>query len=309
MIMVHGESLDVLGLPSVLPGQIRRAELFGIDDGVVLGMDDCSAIIMPHGGIAIVRQICAKLTDLGWGQRSFVEPTKTYPEASNEIEAWCMHALSLVSSPMGVDVLLDHAGRWHKQGIASLHEAESLGRTSGVLDRLLQLPTVVAVGRANIGKSSLLNTLVGQRVALVADVAGTTRDHVGVPVDLGGLVVRWIDTPGVDERIEDADEIIIATRVIQHADLVLHCIDSSDDAGRLDPRIEGCLDERIGIVRVGMRSDLGSHLSEVDVRICTGSHPAGIEDLVGTVRDRLVPPQELRDPSPWRFWTSLRCDA
>lgn len=309
MIHVRGGSIERLGLPVVRPGQLKRADLFGIDDGVVLGQEDHSLILMPHGGVAVVRQIGMKLAGLGWAARAFADPSITYPEASSEIEAWSMHALSLLSSPMGVDVLLEHTTLWRELGIYSVDEGERMGRSSDVLDRLLHPPTVAAVGRANIGKSSLLNTLVGQRVALVADVAGTTRDHVGVPVELGGLVVRWIDTPGVDERIGDADEIGIATRVIGHADLVVHCIDSSDDDGRLDPRIGSSVREGVGLVRVGMRSDLGSHPCGVDVRVSAGSVPEGISELVGILRDRLMPEDELRNPSPWRFWTSLRNDG
>ncbi len=48
-----------------------------------------------------------------------------------------------------------------------------------VLRRLIDPPLVVAIGPPNIGKSSLLNALAGRSVALVADEAGTTRDHVG----------------------------------------------------------------------------------------------------------------------------------
>ncbi len=225
IIQVRGDSFDPIGLPRVEPGQIKRADLVGIDDGVVLGVDATTRILMPHGGVAIVRQISYKLTQLGYPRAQSVDPCMIYPEASSEIEAWCMQALSIVSSPMGVDVLLEHNARWLDAGCKTIAEAKGQGRVSDVLDRLVHPPTIAAVGRANIGKSSLLNTLVGQRVALVADIAGTTRDHVGVPVDLGGLVVRWIDTPGIDERIGDGDEIEIATQVVAHADLIVHCID------------------------------------------------------------------------------------
>ncbi len=309
MIQVRGDSFDPIGLPRIEPGQIRRANLFGIDDGVVLGVDATTRILMPHGGVAIVRQISDKLTQLGYPRAQSVDPCVIYPEASSKIESWCMHALSIVSSPMGVDVLLQHSARWVDAGCKTIAEAKDQGRACPVLDRLIHPPTIAAVGRANIGKSSLLNTLVGQRVALVADVAGTTRDHVGVPVDLGGLVVRWIDTPGIDERIGDGEEIEIATRVVAHADLIVHCIDALDDAGKMDARLRSVIDPGVEIVRVGMRSDLGDHPSGVETRVCTRSKAEGIGELVTLIRDRLVPGNEVADPTPWRFWASLGVDA
>tara|TARA_E500000318_G_scaffold86482_4_gene82971 strand:+ start:5976 stop:6962 length:987 start_codon:yes stop_codon:yes gene_type:complete len=309
MIQVQGDGLDRLGFPLVPMGQIKRADLFGIDDGVIYGVDTHTQILMPHGGVAILRRISEELSGRGCPVRDSVRPHEVYPEATNEIEAWCMHALSVMASPLGVDVLLDHTARWFDMGCASRNEANGRGRSSVALNRLINPPTVVAVGRANIGKSSLLNTLVGQRVALVADVVGTTRDHVGVPVDLGGVVVRWIDTPGVDERVEDADEIEIAARVVANADLVIHCIDADDERGVLDSRLSAEIRDQVSVVRLGMRSDLGHHPCGVDVRVCTGQVAERVGDLVALLRDQLVPSDEIDDPCPWRFWESLAPEA
>ena len=80
MIRVRGKSFDAIGLPSVEPGQIKRADLLGIDDGVVLGVDATTRILMPHGGVAIVRQIADKLTKLGFAQIKAFDPSAIYPE-------------------------------------------------------------------------------------------------------------------------------------------------------------------------------------------------------------------------------------
>ena len=307
MIQLCCESPAVLGLPDVLPNQVRRADLLGIDDGVILGLDDQHCVLMPHGGIAIVRKIADELTSRGLPARSSVDPMVLYPEASCEIEAWGLCAMSLAPSPMAVDTILDHVSRRISSGTESVSAADTLeSGQNRTLDRLIHPPTVVAVGRANIGKSSLLNALVGQQVAMVADVSGTTRDHVGAPVNLAGLVVRWIDTPGIDERIEDPDEIEIATRVVANADLVVHCIDAMGDPGVMDPRLQEVIPGDTPIIRVGSRADLGDHACDTDLRVQVAGRHRGVTDLVSMIREALVPKEVLSESPPWRFWDSIR---
>jgi GTP-binding protein len=59
------------------------------------------------------------------------------------------------------------------------------------------LPVVAIVGRPNVGKSSLLNALLGRRYAIVDDMPGVTRDRVSAPADLGGRWVELVDTGGI----------------------------------------------------------------------------------------------------------------
>lgn len=308
MIMLRCPDPETVGISHVEPNLLSLSDLMGIDEGVVLGLDSQTFLLMPHGGIAIVRSICARLEDRGVSMNPRPDPVELYPETRSEIEAWCLHALSSASSPLAVDVLLQHNERWAALCVDSIEGSQThvAHEDTDLLDRLIFPPTIAAVGRANVGKSSLINTLVGQQVALVADVAGTTRDHVGVPVDLGGLVVRWVDTPGVDERIDDSTELEIAKTVLRHADLIVHCIDSIDDAGVLDQRLDHAIAPCVPVVRLGTRSDLGKHECCVDLRVSVGERGEGIADMVSMLRERLLPGSVLGDPRPWRFWASLR---
>lgn len=94
---------------------------------------------------------------------------------------------------------------------------------------------VVVAGRTNVGKSSLVNALARQRVSIVTDQAGTTRDAVGVDIEIGGASVRLFDTAGVGAG-EGSEADRLAQRVsqerIEEANLVVWVGD--DRGGTLD---------------------------------------------------------------------------
>ena len=66
------------------------------------------------------------------------------------------------------------------------------------------LPKVVITGRPNVGKSTLFNRLVGQRLALVADTPGVTRDRKEAEATLAGTKVLLVDTAGLEESAPDS---------------------------------------------------------------------------------------------------------
>lgn len=89
------------------------------------------------------------------------------------------------------------------------------------------------VGEPNVGKSSILNTLLGYERAIVSDIPGTTRDTVEETLHLGGMALRLIDTAGVRE-VSDAVEqagIERTGKAISSADLVIEVVDSSKPRG------------------------------------------------------------------------------
>ncbi len=316
MIRVVHPDPSAIGLIDPAMGSVRLGEVFGIDQAVIVRWDADSIMLMPHGGVAIVRAISDALAQRGVPIREVLDPVGAYPEAENEIEAWMLYVLSRAMSPLAIDVLIDQHRRWKALGVDRLSDAARVGEVADgqVLDRLIVPPIVAAVGRANVGKSTLINALAGESVALVADVAGTTRDHVGVLVDLGGLVVRWIDTPGIDERVGDGDDgeaIEIALRVVGQADVIVHCIDAGDDCGQLDDRLESVIGAQAQRVAAGMRADRGATKCAVDVTVGFGpdGRLAGVESLVEQIREALVPRKILDDERPWRFWDGVEDEA
>ncbi len=259
-------------------------DLLGIDEGLVVRWDACTLDLFPHGGPAIVRRLTDRLAELG------VPPADgfVYPEAADEIEQRMLATLAVAASPLAVDLLLAQPGRWRA------HRAGEALADGSVLDCLLHPALVAAVGPPNIGKSTLLNALAGRSVAIVADQPGTTRDHVGATLDLGGLVVRYLDTPG---RLPgatgiDRDAIAIADGAVAGADLLLACGDPAS------PPLDV---EHASILRVCLRADLGEVEWAPDLAVCA-REGTGLGELARAIRERLVPASAIADPRPWRFW-------
>lgn len=95
---------------------------------------------------------------------------------------------------------------------------------------------VVLAGAPNVGKSSLLNALAGEDIAIVTPIAGTTRDTVRARVSVNGLPVEFIDTAGLRDTDDPVEKIgIQRTRAaIADADLALVLIDANDQHLQLD---------------------------------------------------------------------------
>lgn len=298
-----GSELDQLlnkaGICGLEVGRVALRDLLGVDQGIVMRWSETAATLMPHGGGAVVRALCGALEARGLARIDDVTPMDLYPEAADEIEAAMLAALGRARSPLAVDLLLDQPRRWRERG------AVSDPKRDRILNRLIEPPLVVARGASNIGKSTLVNALAGRRVSLVADEPGTTRDHVGVFLDMGGLVVRYIDTPGVRDRAPrvESEAMRITGEVAAHADLILSCSDPG--SGPVD---NPDLPAGAGVLRVGLRRDLGPPKNKTDIDV-SALEPASLAALVEHVRERLVPRAALEHSGPWRFWRAGEFDG
>ncbi len=98
---------------------------------------------------------------------------------------------------------------------------------------------VALVGKPNVGKSSLLNALLGESKAIVTDIAGTTRDIVEGEINLNGVVLHLLDTAGI-RNVEDKVESIGVEKskdAINNADLVIVLLDASSELDEQDKEI------------------------------------------------------------------------
>lgn len=303
------ELLERAGCSGVPLGGRGLRRVCGVDHGVVARWSGTSAGLMPHGGAAVIAGVLEGLARAGCALARADEAVRTerdvrglFPEASDLVEACVLDAMWRASSPLAADVLLRQRERWRRGGAVPLVDAETGVR----LARLLEPPTVVLLGRPNIGKSTLTNAMAGRAVSIVADLAGTTRDHVGVMIEAGGVVVRWIDAPGIvaaggDELERQAME--LALRAAEAADLVVWCGDGRE--GFLDPALIG----RPGLarapgLRVWLRGDLAAPAETVDV-VTAAERGEGLEALSLALRERLVGDAALGTEGRWVFHAGL----
>jgi tRNA modification GTPase len=150
-----------------------------------------------------------------------------------------------------------------------LQELEEIraSATQGAL--LCEGMSVVIAGKPNAGKSTLINCLAGRELAIVTDVAGTTRDVLREHILMDELPVHIIDTAGLRESddIVEQEGIKRAWKEVRQADCVLMIIDINcrEDAEELSQSIVACLPTGVPLIRVFNKidaSDIAPHQDE-----------------------------------------------
>ena len=110
-------------------------------------------------------------------------------------------------------------------------------------------PRVAIIGKPNVGKSSLINKLIGENRLIVSDIAGTTRDAVDTPIKYNGNEYVFIDTAGLRRKNKIKEElekymIVRTVSAVERADVVVLLIDASEGVTEQDAKIAGIAHER-----------------------------------------------------------------
>ena len=139
------------------------------------------------------------------------------------------------ASRLGIGDLLDEVVK-HFDGTASEEEED---------DR----PRIAVVGKPNVGKSSIINKLLGENRVIVSDIAGTTRDAVDTEIVHNGTPYVFIDTAGLRRKNKIKEElerysIIRTVTAVERADIVVVVIDAKEGVTEQDAKIAGIAHDR-----------------------------------------------------------------
>ena len=143
---------------------------------------------------------------------------------------------------------------------------------------------VALVGKPNVGKSSLLNAILGEDRAIVTDIAGTTRDVVEGHANIDGVVFHLFDTAGIRDSEDKIEAIGIekSKKTIKEADIVVVVLDSSSDLDEEDKQIIEYTKEYDPII-VYNKDDAGKQDNKLSVSALNNQ----IEPLIKAIKERI----------------------
>lgn len=150
-------------------------------------------------------------------------------------------------------------------------------RSAGRGQMLKEGIRTVILGKPNVGKSSLLNILLGEERAIVTDVAGTTRDVLQEYVSIRGVGFHIMDTAGIHATDDKVERIGVekAKLLASEADLIIYVVDASENLDESDREIVPLILEKNTIILLN-KSDLGGKVSEEDIRKMIGKEDVRI---------------------------------
>jgi GTP-binding protein len=222
---------------AIIPANIFRQAEFAITEAAVLvWVVDARA-----GATSLDEELARLLRSIG----------KTVLVAANKVDAAKLEALAGEFHRFGFEEVLPISAE-NSDGVAELLDAivERLPKREGLGDETEETEEgarevrLAIVGRPNVGKSSLLNRILGEERVIVSPVAGTTRDAVDTVLEAEGHTFRLVDTAGIrrkgkTEEMAEKLSVLMARRSLERADVAIVVVDAFEGVAALDANIAG----------------------------------------------------------------------
>jgi GTP-binding protein len=229
-LVVDTAGFDPVVKDGIMHEMAQQAEQAIVEADVLLFLVDGRAGLTPHD-----EQIATRLRRAGRPAYLVVNKAEGMDRAVVAAE---FHALGL-GDPLPVSAA-------HGEGVRQLIELVLEPFAAGEDDDAADTagPRVAIVGRPNVGKSTLINTLLGEERVIAFDLPGTTRDAIAIPFERGGRHYTLIDTAGLRRRgkVFEAVEkfsVIKTLQAIQEANVVVLVLDAAQDISDQDAHIAG----------------------------------------------------------------------
>jgi GTP-binding protein len=218
----------------VIPANIFRQAEFAIEEAVTLLW-----VVDARAGATPLDEELARLLR-STGKRVLV--------VANKVDAAKLEALAGEFHRFGFEDVLPISAE-NSDGVAELLDAvverfPARAESDADDEERAREVRLAIVGRPNVGKSSLLNKLIGEERVIVSPVAGTTRDAVDTVLESEGHTFRLIDTAGIrrkgkTEEMAEKLSVVMARRSLERADVAVVVIDAVEGVTALDANIAG----------------------------------------------------------------------
>ena len=257
------------GLRHAQPGEFTQRAF--LNDRLDLAQAEAVADLIDASSEAAARSAMASLSG-------------TFSNLVNDLADRIVHLRMLVEATLDfpeeeIDFLEKYQAAEALQGIQqNLADVIRQARQGMILREGLH---VVLAGQPNVGKSSLLNALAGDEVAIVTPIAGTTRDKVVQQIHIQGVPLHIVDTAGLRDTDDTVESIGIARSwsEIEKADVIIHLQDIRSHNDELDGAITQRLPARTPVLKVFNKIDL---IDETHTRQLTTGGPTNLHSASST---------------------------
>jgi tRNA modification GTPase len=309
-VSAAGKQLTSFPVNRVIFGRWKQTDGNG-EEIVVCRTSKTALEVNCHGGVAAAGAIISALARDGAIEQSPEVWASSHSSDSIESEAWI--ALAEARTERAAAILLDQFRGALRQAIESaIHELkrgdkmaagqrlESLLERGDIGLHLTKPWRVAFAGPPNVGKSSLVNCLLGYQRSIVFDQPGTTRDLLSAPTAFDGWLMELIDTAGLreSEDVIEAEGVSRATTILAEADLTVLVFDATCD---WDAQQEQLLAENPNTLRVINKCDVRNATdANTDFLATSALTGDGVPELMQQIVKRLVR-RELTPGDPVPF--------